>query len=703
MGDKWRVILCVGSFITSPEHPDRYNGLIPLFRVSDFTDELKFYRKCADTHTYFSTEKAGEVLLPVGSDGGAVLNLTSVETLDNPMYFDTNAYAYEFAGTTTIKKPGMVVDRKISNEDFHAYPKDGIVVEDGVEYWYKYLGTNELLDFIWPDYSLRSVPDYNIDINTPNDLLIGDVAGASFRVQVQGTVKELIKYLGRKCELSYDFKNQGKYTSYGVFTIADVSYINHSVSQIVAYDNIKKFDKPVLDYITTLTYPMTAKQLWHIMCEYCEVPYYQQDEFLNSDALIYGPFGDNNLTARTVVGYIAQIAGGYIVCDRKGYAVIRNLMPVRTTLYNGRNVYNDNSYLTFYKNLPPFRTYQSEIDGATTFNNVFLKSQQKQQVMNEFPIDLMDTINYNSAGGINFITFRHDNINSILDLSDNPFIYNVEKQEDAQRVMDRIIDQFWLVYPIDRLNTGPGMDGAEINSAPYNGNIQTFEFDLDDLGVANIIELTNNRKYRIIIPTTISVSAVGVDINAKGQSTYSQKVIGTELSRQVDVIRNAVKETRLLIPDALTTTLNELNEDVDSLESWRTTTNALDAEQNTRLTAVENENQQQNEEWNEFATLVGTDIGTIKRDYLTKSTASSTYATKTDVSNTYETKSYASSTYATKSEVSDANSITSSDNTVSVESGGQTMTLTADAQGYLTISFGGLSWKLKLEQETEGN
>lgn len=439
------------------------------------------------------------------------------------------------------------------------------------------------------------MPDYNIDINSAEDLTIGDVAGASFRVQVQGTVKELIKYLGRKCILYYDFMNTGKYSNYGVFTISDVSFINHSVSQIVAYDNIKKFDKPVLDYITTLTYPMTAKELWHIMCNYCEVPYYQQDEFLNSDALIYGPFGDNNLTARQVVAYIAQIAGGYIVCDKQGYAVIRNLMPVRTSLYNNLKIYNDSSYITNYKNLPPLRTYQSEKDGANTFNNVFLKNQQKMQIMNEFPIDLMDTINYNSAGGINYITFR-ENINSILDLSDNPFIYNVEDQVKAQRIMDRIIDQFWLVYPVDRDKTGPNMDGTEISPAPYNGNIQTFEFDLDDLGVANIIELTNNRKYRIIVPTTISISSIGVDITGKGQSTYSQKVIGTELSRQVDVIRNAVKETRLLIPDALTTTLNELNEDVDSLEDWRTDTDALDTQQNNRLTAVETKNQQQDEE-----------------------------------------------------------------------------------------------------------
>lgn len=444
--------------------------------ITDPTYDGKFYRHVEDTHTYFSTEKAGEIYTDLGFNVETGLYLTSVETITNPYYFDTNCFSYEYAGTQMLVQKGRVLDRRISDTDFKKYPKGGIA-EDG--YWYEYIGTNEVLEKTWKDYTLRSVPTYNIDINSSEDLTIGDVAGASFSVEVQGEVKRFLKYLGRKCVLKYDFKNDGVLVPFGTFTISDVSYINHSVSKITAYDNIKKFDKPILDFMLSLTYPMTAKQLWHIVCDYCEVPYHGEEEFLNSDALIYGAFGDNNLTARTVVSYIAQIAGGYIRCDKDGYAMIRNLMPVKNVGVYKDGAYeeiSDNAYFTYYKNLPPLRTYFTNEAGATAHLPSYEISDQKTQMINEFPIDMMDTITYTSAGGTNFINFR-TSVNSILDISDNPFVYNVEDENTATKITGRILDQFWLIYPIDRMAVSLNGVETDIESAPYNSNIQTFEFE----------------------------------------------------------------------------------------------------------------------------------------------------------------------------------------------------------------------------------
>lgn len=134
-----------------------------------------------------------------------------------------------------------------------------------------------------------------------------------------------------------------------------------------------------------------------------------------------------------------------------------------------------------------------------------------------------------------------------------------------------------------------------------------------------------------------------------------------------------------------------MNEDVDNLESGLSTTtsnlntlttnynnsmssiNAKNTRQDERLTAVEQTNTSQTTSINGLQTTVGQHSSSI-------SELSSNLAN-----------------------VVQSNTISSTDNSVSVESGGQTMTLTADSDGFLTISFGGLNWKLKLEQETEGN
>jgi len=660
-----------------------------------------FYRHCEDTHTYFSTGKAGEIYTEPGIDVETTLNLTSIEDTKNPLYFDTNCFSYEKVGVVEVDGPGLVRDRKVSSTNFAEYPKGGI--KDG--FWYSYIGTNETLDFEWNDEDLRSVPDYNIDINTSEDLSIGDVAGASFTVQVQGTVKELIKYLGRKCHLWYDFKNAGEYSNYGTFTISEITFANHSVSNVIAYDNIKKFDKPVLDYLLSeevqAMFPMTAKEMWHLMCDYCEVPYNAQDEFLNSDAVVNGAFGDNNLTARQVVSYIAQIACGYIACNREGLAEIRNLLPTRrnfSTWNKSKRVpFETTTYSTFNKNLPPLYDYEAIQTGASSNWTYYSKGDQKTQVLNEFPIELMDTVSYNSANGTNFINFRKD-INSILDISDNPFIFNVEDEATATRITDNILDQFWLVYPIDREYI---KDGYEVNAEIYNGDISTFDFDLDDLGITVLLQLTNNRNYRFFIPTGVNVSATGVSLKAKGQSTYSQKMIDTELTRQVDVIRNAVKETRLLIPDALPTTLNEMNEDIDNLQDGLSSTQSefgsfkTNTESNISSIVSTNESQ-----W----TSIRGNTGSINSLQSTVNGLNTETTQNTnDIQSLTNRTSTIENTMATQSYVDDNNSITSNSNSVSVESGGQTLTLTADAEGYLTISFGDLSWKLKLEQETEGN
>lgn len=291
---------------------------------------------------------------------------------------------------------------------------------------------------------MRSNARYNIDINTSEDLSIGDVAGASYSVDIQGTVKDTIKYLGCKTKLYYDFKNQGSERFMGTFTIEDVQFSNHSVSTIVAYDNIKKFDKPVYDYLSSeemlAKYPITAKDLFALICDYCGVPYYADRKFLNCDLTVKGAFGDANLTARQVMSYIAQIAGGFIVCDLDGFAVVKNLMPNKATLEVNGNDYDNKSYTTPYTNLPYIIDTTAEEAGAHPYWKVLDKSKQTTQNLNEFPTEMLDTITYNSANGTVFYDYRLV-MNALLDISDNPFVYNIEVDAESRAVLDSLIDQ----------------------------------------------------------------------------------------------------------------------------------------------------------------------------------------------------------------------------------------------------------------------
>lgn len=233
-------------------------------------------------------------------------------------------------------------------------------------------------------------------------------------------------------------------------------------------------------------------------------------------------------------------------------------------------------------------------------------------------------------------------------------------------------------------------------------------------------------------PTTITVSDTGATIQSKGQPVYSTKIINSELTKQVDSLKNSVKEVRLLIPEALSTTLEEYGEDIGTLQTDLGTTNtnlsdlssavsAQDSANETRFTAIESTNTAQTANISTLQTTSGehtvaisnqnTRIGSLETTSGQHTTAISSINTSisgitTDISDinedigTINTSitgiNTALDSKASTQYVDDNNSITSSGNTISVESGGNTLTLSADS-GYLTITFGALTWTIKLE------
>lgn len=394
------------------------------------------------------------------------------------------------------------------------------------------------------------MPNYNLDINSNQDFTIGDVAGASFTVDVQGNVKDNIRYLGRKCKLYYDFKNQGEYVDFGTFTIDDVKFMNHQVSTITAYDNIKKFDALVYEYLTSDNvkplYPMAAKTLFQLMCEYCEVPYYTTMDFLNSDKLCYGPFGDANLTARQVLSYIAEIAAGYVVCDVNGFAVLKTHKP-----YDKIKGETAQPYSTDYENILPLITSWSGENPEVERKEYGLDEQSSQR-MNIFPTEIIDSAAFNNADAETYINYRYD-LNAIYDFSDNPFMAFISSQEEANNITDGILDQIAMIAPYEEARF-------------YSGEIALKEIDMSSFGNKTYVRLLDY-SADLFVPTTININESGITLESKGQPKYSTKIVNSELAKQVDSLKMNIKEIKLTIPDALSDTLDNHGQQITNIES----------------------------------------------------------------------------------------------------------------------------------------
>lgn len=666
---------------------------------------MNFYRYVGDVYEFYSTVKAGSIYLPIGTDIESELLLSSYDTPLENNHIETNPYGYEYVGTEDYTYKN-ILHHLVSSEDFGAYPKDGIY-NDG--YWYEYVGTNEEVEYSWGDLELRGNATYNIDMNSPQDFAIGDVAGASFTVDIQGNIRDNIKYLGRKCKLYYDFENKAKYQDFGIYTIDDVKFMNHQVSTITAYDNIKKFDVPVFEYLTSeqvsALFPMTAKTLFQLMCEYCEVPYYTSMEFLNSDKLCYGTFGDANLTARQVISYIAEIAAGYVICDQNGFAVIKTFKPYQS-ISNQQIIYD-----TRYENIISLLN-STEQDRAKIKRNEYKISQQVNQQMDLFPTEVIDSIVFNNIDTNSFINYREE-LNAIYDMSDNPFVNFLTAQTAADELTNGILDQIAILIP-------PIYDG---DAKFYAGTIELKNFDLSTIGYKQVVDLLDKVKEKdYFIPTTISINTSGITLTAKGQPKYSTSIVNSELAKQVNSLKMSVKEVKLSIPEALNQTLENHTEDITSLQTNLSTVetdvstlqtnlstvqgnlstvestlaaqeaattqqftnvNARDDGQDARLDAIE--------AWDAATTTALNNIGTSISDLTTATTSLETTVGvhSTSISN-IETN------YATKTYAEGLNQIETITNGWKLKIGEDEVSFYTD-NGYLFIFDGTTTWKLHLE------
>ena len=100
----------------------------------------------------------------------------------------------------------------------------------------------------------------------------------------------------------------------GVFTV-DESKMVGSTIQIVAFDNMAKFEKPFSD--VSVSFPITAFDLLYAICVHCGVSL-ATSSFLNDGFVISNAISDESTTCREIVAWIAQLSGNFARCNVNG-------------------------------------------------------------------------------------------------------------------------------------------------------------------------------------------------------------------------------------------------------------------------------------------------------------------------------------------------------------------------------------------------
>ena len=153
---------------------------------------------------------------------------------------------------------------------------------------------------------------YTAGCNAGDSITLGSTIAAMVEFTVYGNDarlqgKEVAAYLG------LDIGGTPEMAPLGFFTCQKPVVDEEDVT-ITAYDRMIKFEKP---YFSSLSFPASSTDVLQELCTEAGVPFVAPSRSVN---ISENPAG---YTCREMLGYVAQLLGGYAIIDRTGSLVIR--------------------------------------------------------------------------------------------------------------------------------------------------------------------------------------------------------------------------------------------------------------------------------------------------------------------------------------------------------------------------------------------
>ncbi len=200
----------------------------------------------------------------------------------------------------------------------------------------RYTGSTVLDDQIYGGVN------YECNINPDSDLQVGIAAAAKLEFV---TDNSYLAVMNNQFNWQTKMMDEQSFTNQGVFNILSVEKTERDKYKCIAYDNLIFFDKIIDDWynnIKTNLHPhtgatgMNLAQFFASLCNYIGVSYNNYTG-VNYNYDIRDTFTPNKLTGRTLLGYIAAVAAGFITADYQGKVTIghftNNLVELDNSIY----------------------------------------------------------------------------------------------------------------------------------------------------------------------------------------------------------------------------------------------------------------------------------------------------------------------------------------------------------------------------------
>jgi len=183
--------------------------------------------------------------------------------------------------------------------------KENILTVDGIDY---------------DNSNLIGGVTYNQTVNSGTDIVLGSCTCATIEFELMN-LNNLINNLAGK-EITWKIRvetSPGIFEDIqkGIFIAEKPTKVNDTRIKVKAYDRMIKFDTIIDDWLATVVYPITLKNLLIGLCGYVGVPI-ATTTFLNESYVVQKNFNGINVKGRDFLKWICEVAAKYAVVNELG-------------------------------------------------------------------------------------------------------------------------------------------------------------------------------------------------------------------------------------------------------------------------------------------------------------------------------------------------------------------------------------------------
>lgn len=166
------------------------------------------------------------------------------------------------------------------------------------------------------DANLYGGVSYNRDINPDNDFMYGCVASGSIEFTIDNSENKAENLINTQFTWQCKMNGDTTYKTMGLFTVANIKK-NKNKATLTAYDNVYALEASADQWLASLTFPKTLKELTNSMTVKTSITIrLPEDSF--SSFTVNQNFITNNVSYRQILGFIGQLTNRFFVATTTG-------------------------------------------------------------------------------------------------------------------------------------------------------------------------------------------------------------------------------------------------------------------------------------------------------------------------------------------------------------------------------------------------